>query len=114
MAPEVLDGLSDAYTTAVDVWSLGAVAYCARTKQPPFGSQSKLFNYMRRDIKFPLQPLGDSTGLCVAFIMAAMAVTPTHRLTIQQALNHPWLLTEGDNADRFYSNHPILKESAKN
>lgn len=91
VAPELFSGSS--YTAAVDVWALGAVAYCLRTGSPPlFHSIQHLLDYSRdHKTKFPIGKLGQSSGFCLNFVMSSMAETPERRLTIEEALAHDWI-----------------------
>ncbi|KAJ5343818.1 uncharacterized protein N7506_003642 [Penicillium brevicompactum] len=75
MAPEVRS--SNSYTAAVDIWSLGAVAYYMRTGSAPSAN--------------PIPSLRNSGKFCTDFVMRAMAHVPAQRLTIQQVLAHGWL-----------------------
>lgn len=75
MAPEARS--SNSYTAAVDIWSLGAVAYYMRTGSAP---PTNL-----------IPSLPNSGKSCTDFVMRAMAHVPAQRLTIQQVLAHGWL-----------------------
>ncbi|KAH8703900.1 kinase-like domain-containing protein [Talaromyces proteolyticus] len=105
MAPELYDNLSPHYTAAVDVWALGAVAFCLRTCSPPFRTIKHLLDYARdHRIQFPLRPLGTSSGFCMNFVLGTMAELPERRLTIEHVLAHDWLsehatVHQGDNMD---------------
>ncbi|KAI1125457.1 kinase-like domain-containing protein [Nemania abortiva] len=90
MAPELFG--SAAYTSAVDVWALGAVAFCMRTGFPPFATQMELHDYHRDQTKFPVRALGSSTGFCMNFVLGTMTDRPERRLTIDQVLAHDWLV----------------------
>lgn len=90
MAPEAMS--SNPYTAAVDIWSLGAVAYYMRTGFAPFTDPRDLNKYARDyDKNFPFRTLRNSSASCMDFVMRAMAEVPDQRLTIQQALAHDWL-----------------------
>ncbi|KAI3320714.1 kinase-like domain-containing protein [Xylariaceae sp. AK1471] len=89
MAPE-LYGSSD-YTSAVDVWALGAVAFCMRTGFPPFRTHMQLYDYHRDQTHFPVRALGSSSGFCMNFVLGTMNERPERRLTIEQVLAHDWL-----------------------
>jgi serine/threonine protein kinase len=89
MAPELHDG--KAYTAAVDIWSLGAIAFCARSGSPPFTSLAAMFHYVIGNAQFPMAPLTSSSTNCSDFIRAVMAPSAANRLTIEEAKKHVWL-----------------------
>lgn len=89
MAPELYG--SSSYTSAVDVWALGAVAFCMRTGFPPFRTHMQLYDYHRDQTHFPVHALGLSSGFCMSFVLGTMTERPERRLTIEQVLAHGWL-----------------------
>lgn len=97
MAPEILitQKKKGRYTTAVDVWALGATTHCILTKEPPFsGDLRQMLDYAEEKIPFPRRSKAlrrYCTALGVDFIEAAMAVDKTKRLRIDQVLAHEWL-----------------------
>ncbi|KAJ6032546.1 kinase-like domain-containing protein [Penicillium herquei] len=98
MAPEARS--SNSYTAAVDIWSLGAVAYYMRTGFAPSTNPSNLNNYARDyDKNFPFRTLRNSGAFCTDFVMRAMAEVPEQRLTIEQALAHDWLQIDYEQLD---------------
>lgn len=102
MAPEVLGifcldephDLKDySYTTAVDIWAVGEIAFRLLTGRTSFSHQRQLFDYVVRSQEFPMKPLTDtkhSADSC-DFIKQAMTASPSQRLTANAALAHPWL-----------------------
>ncbi|ESA43160.1 hypothetical protein NCU16631 [Neurospora crassa OR74A] len=90
MAPELWH-TSERYTSAVDVWALGAIAFCMRTGSPPFPNPLTLANYPEDPTVFPTLKLRSSTQPCRGFITGAMAAIPQERLTIIEAVGHYWL-----------------------
>lgn len=93
IAPELLGDSLNSYTAAVDVWALGAVAFCMRTGFPPFRTLQHLMNYVRdHKTQFPVRALGTSSGFCMNFVLSAMAESPERRLTVDQVLTHDWLI----------------------
>ncbi|KAI1407942.1 kinase-like domain-containing protein [Hypoxylon sp. FL1857] len=94
MAPEVYQDTC-IHTAAVDMWSLGAVAFHLLTGRLP-----RKDNYT----PFPVWPLNDkgSSQRCIAFIRVTMARRPEDRLTAQEALDHAWLAGFGDEVDDLY------------
>ncbi|KAK3494385.1 kinase-like domain-containing protein [Neurospora hispaniola] len=89
IAPEMMD--SKNYTSAVDVWALGAVAFYLRTVHTPFATWEALRQYRAGQKDFPSRVLGVSTGFCIDFVLGAMRPLPETRLSIQQVLSHDWL-----------------------
>ncbi|KAJ5669752.1 kinase-like domain-containing protein [Penicillium macrosclerotiorum] len=103
MAPELFGDSSHSYTAAVDVWALGAVAYCMRTGFPPLRTTKQLLDYARdHRTQFPVRPLGTSSGFCMNFVLGTMAEAPERRLTIEQVLAHDWLSIQLDTAQDGY------------
>lgn len=101
MAPELFGDLSDRYTAAVDVWALGAVAFCLRTCSPPFPTIRDLLDYARDNrVGIPLRQLGRSSGFCVSFVLGTLAEIPERRFTIAHALAHDWLGGQWSSPDR--------------
>ncbi|XP_063769240.1 serine/threonine-protein kinase Chk2 isoform X2 [Pseudophryne corroboree] len=96
LAPEVLTTAGTAgYSSAVDYWSLGVILFVCLGGYPPFSEQN---------CKMPLKD--QITGGHYTFIPAAwkdvsqpaldlvkklLVVDPEKRLTIKEALVHPWL-----------------------
>lgn len=92
MAPELFGDSSEQYTAAVDVWALGAVAFCLRTGNPPFRSVQHLMDYFRdHRVQFPIRQLGTSSAFCMNFVLGTMAELPERRLTIEHVITHDWL-----------------------
>ncbi|KAL2818248.1 kinase-like domain-containing protein [Aspergillus cavernicola] len=92
MAPELIEESATEYTPAVDLWALGAVVFCMRTRVPPFPSTRHLIDYVyHQKIEHITKPLGMSSGYCVDFVLGTMAAEAPSRLTIQQVLAHDWL-----------------------
>ncbi|KAM3519897.1 hypothetical protein NHJ13051_007206 [Beauveria bassiana] len=98
-APEAL-GIIDpgrSYTSAVDMWSLGAVVYKILTGTVPFPNMQKALSYCTRKSGFPSDMLD---RYCVTrdgqeFIKALMLPDGWRRLTSSTAAKHPWM-TQSD------------------
>jgi serine/threonine protein kinase len=98
MAPELLDS-SEGYTSAIDVWALGAVVFCMRTGSSPFPNPFDVYDYKNSQTKFPARALGSSSGFCMNFVLGAMTVEPGRRFTVEQVLAHDWLTFYPDSTD---------------
>lgn len=96
-APEIF-GLgpgadAGSYTTAVDMWSLGAVVHKILTGCPPFQGLAEVFKYISGTTEFPHAGL-KQRGISEHgqdFISSLMAQDPKDRLTSAGAANHPWM-----------------------
>ncbi|KAK0653022.1 kinase-like domain-containing protein [Cercophora newfieldiana] len=87
MAPEVLGILTvdelklskknelESYTTAVDIWSLGAIIFRMVTGQYPFPDRVDLGRYVTLGAPFPAEPLirAGASEECIQFVIATMA-----------------------------------------
>ncbi|KAK3956852.1 serine/threonine protein kinase [Pseudoneurospora amorphoporcata] len=70
-APELVDS-SQAYTTAVDIWALGAVGFCLLVGVSPFYKLDDMLEYCAGIGPFPTCVLGASSGFSIDFILRAM------------------------------------------
>ena len=83
--------VEDEYTVAVDIWSLGEIAFRALTGKQPF--PRSLGAYVKGASPFPvdvLQARGVSKQGC-NFLKSLMAPMPKDRLTAEEALSHVWI-----------------------
>jgi len=102
-APEVMSDNSgtEGYTTAVDIWSLGVVAYVTICGKPPFwGGHNQMLNKMRAE-EFPMHSQTWSTVSAEGkdFIRRILKWNPADRLTIEQVLTHPWMTVSCSRVD---------------
>ncbi|KAF3924617.1 hypothetical protein AA313_de0202183 [Arthrobotrys entomopaga] len=83
------------YTKAVDIWSLGVVLYICLCGFPPFSDELAPPN-LRDQIKegrfdYP-SPYWDSVGdAALDLIDRMLTVDPDERITVEEALEHPWV-----------------------
>uniref|UniRef100_A0A6B2LEU2 non-specific serine/threonine protein kinase n=1 Tax=Arcella intermedia TaxID=1963864 RepID=A0A6B2LEU2_9EUKA len=92
MAPEVLVG--EKYTKAVDVWATGVISYVSLSACFPWEGktdaeiQESIVGYR---IKFYSPEFDETSSDCIAFILSLLEFNPAKRISVEEALNHPWL-----------------------
>ncbi|KAI1193660.1 kinase-like domain-containing protein [Nemania serpens] len=97
MAPEVADSnRTRPYTSSADIWSLGAITFCIQTGKPPFPDNIAVARYVDGRIGFPFKDMMELSGKLVVLIMQLMDVVPARRPTVDDVLQHPWVITGDD------------------
>ncbi|KAK2766643.1 hypothetical protein FQN54_005954 [Arachnomyces sp. PD_36] len=123
MAPEVFQLLDDnkedsAYTSAVDIWSLGCLLYYILTKQIPFGGFHSLLDFSKGRITFPDGPLRENrvsfSGR--SFISGLMERLPEARPKASVDTLTNWVIPSGDEEllDPEFADSPIVPTTAEN
>lgn len=102
MAPEIWgfgQSLTSAYTTAVDLWSLGCLVYYMMTGRVPFPETRNLMNFVQGLGTFPPNTLEASSlsVLAVGFMANLLRTNPQERSTASKAQLHTWLIIKDDN-----------------
>ncbi|MCJ1306781.1 hypothetical protein MMC25_000424 [Agyrium rufum] len=91
------EGNKAPYSSAVDVWSLGAVLFHLLCTKPPYialsaDKASMLENIMTKDLEFgPLHLAGVSDD-GINFVAAMIQVEPSNRATVAELLTHTWIV----------------------
>ncbi|XP_030640876.1 calcium/calmodulin-dependent protein kinase type IV [Chanos chanos] len=93
-APEILRG--NAYGPEVDMWSVGVILYILLCGFEPFfdprGDQYMYSRILNCDYEF-VSPWWDEVSLNAKDLVSKLIVLdPQKRLSVQQALQHPWVL----------------------
>lgn len=91
IAPEVL---RKRYTKSCDLWSVGVIAYILLCGYPPFNGGDN--NETHRSVLqgrycFPSKDWNGTSQESRDFIRQLLRMDPNKRMTVDQALNHPWI-----------------------
>ncbi|CAL4068028.1 unnamed protein product, partial [Meganyctiphanes norvegica] len=92
VAPEVLQ--YEPIRLATDMWSVGVLAYVLLTGHSPFGGDTKqetFLNISQGKLDFEEDLFENVSGEAMDFISRLIVVNPSGRLTVDKALEHPWL-----------------------
>lgn len=97
-APEVLgffrpgDRPKDFYTNAVDVWSLGVIAFRILSAENPFKDPPRLNQYVMGNIEFPSSVLllNKVSAQGCDFVNSLMAPNSEDRPKVKDCQQHPW------------------------
>uniref|UniRef100_A0A0K0ES48 Protein kinase domain-containing protein n=1 Tax=Strongyloides stercoralis TaxID=6248 RepID=A0A0K0ES48_STRER len=92
VAPEVLQ--QKPYGKAVDVWSIGVIAYILLCGYPPFYDENdaNLFaQIIRGEYEFDSPFWDDISDSAKDFISHLMCCDPNRRFSCDEALRHPWI-----------------------
>jgi serine/threonine protein kinase len=92
VAPEILHKVG--YRTKVDLWACGIILFSMISKSFPFQSQDRKLTFQQIKQKTPdfsnKSFKEDVSPECVEFIKKLLEKDPEKRLTVDQALKHPF------------------------
>ncbi|KAF0314682.1 Calcium/calmodulin-dependent protein kinase type 1 [Amphibalanus amphitrite] len=111
VAPEVL--AQKPYGKAVDVWSIGVIAYILLCGYPPFYDENdaNLFaQILKGEFEFDSPYWDDISDSAKDFIRQLMCVDAEKRYTCKEALQHPWI---SGNTARDKDIHSSVSEQLK-
>ena len=92
VAPEMLN--KQPYSSQVDIWGVGILAYMCLAGYYPFSVDSKQAVYERiskGSYTFETKDWASISGPAKHFISSLLHVDPDVRMTAEEALQHPWL-----------------------
>ncbi|KAH9246772.1 hypothetical protein BASA81_015662 [Batrachochytrium salamandrivorans] len=106
LAPEILDS-PGGYSKQVDCWALGVLLFTMLAGALPFGTDADhavLVNRIRRaEYSFDDFPWPTITKEAKGMVSALLEIDADKRLTVSQALQHPWITSHMDILERLYT-----------
>jgi serine/threonine protein kinase len=105
LPPEMVNGLP--HDNAVDIWSLGVLAYEFIAGGPPFEAEGHQETYKRIsnvDIKFPSFVSREARD----FISKLLVKAPRKRMPLDQVSSHPWLKKYSQAEELEATNDPMI------
>ncbi|CAF0741448.1 unnamed protein product, partial [Didymodactylos carnosus] len=91
-APEIVD--HDAVGFYTDMWAAGVLSYVILSGLSPFGGNDDnetIDNIRKCDVRFPNEAFGDISDEGKDFIKKLLLKNRNARMTVHDALDHPWL-----------------------
>lgn len=87
IAPEILDKKGHSYE--VDIWAIGVIAYTLLVGAPPFQAKTSKATWSRiKQVLYSFPRSLEVTDGCKNFISACLQKCPTHRIKIENILDH--------------------------
>ena len=97
IAPDVL---KKSYNKSCDLWSVGVIAYVMLSGYPPFNGpdNSEVYSAVRRGrYRFPSKDWKYTSREARDFIRNLLQLDTSKRMTVDEALNHPWIIRHTSN-----------------
>lgn len=110
MAPEIIDG---SYTFKTDIWSVGVILYVLMTGKYPYtGQDQEEVFYNIKNKEYNMKPINQSqcTKYAKDLISKLLVKEEKERLSIEEALDHPWFKKWSD--DSCYNSNGHSKTSS--
>jgi len=83
------------YSKACDLWSFGIILFFLMSREFPFQGEDELqlmYNIMERDIVFNASIWDERSDSSKDLIQKLLTKNPDDRITIEEALDHPWFI----------------------
>ncbi|CAD8168820.1 unnamed protein product [Paramecium pentaurelia] len=83
------------YNEQIDIWAIGIITYILLCGYPPFGGESNrkiIDNVLKKPLIFEEQDWNKYSNESKEFVKKILIKDPSQRITIEQALNDPWIV----------------------
>ncbi|KAJ3127290.1 Calcium/calmodulin-dependent protein kinase type 1 [Nowakowskiella sp. JEL0407] len=98
VAPEILT--KSGHGKPVDCWAIGVMSYVLLCGYTPFYGEDQISTYqaiIAGDFEFDEEYWSEVSDSAKSFIKGLLTVDQTKRLTVHQALQHPWITKDAEN-----------------
>ena len=118
LAPEIVLKRAEGYDQAVDSWSAGVIIYAMLTNSSPFEEHEEeplQERVLKRKVDYSILRKFNVSEIGIDFISKLLIEDPKTRLSLKDALSHPWLsdgLTKS-NSEVMPSTKIIIEESQR-
>lgn len=113
MAPEVF--LNRGYGKPVDMWAVGVISYFILSGHCPFSKEddhNAIESILNANYEFtPINIWDKISPSAMDFIRRLLVVDPEQRLTVEQALQHPWPKSHLDKRETDQNLLPKIREN---
>ena len=112
IAPEVL---RNKYDKSCDLWAVGVIAYILMCGYPPFNGANNDQTHqrvLRGRYYFPAEDWKDVSIEAMDFIHRMLQMDPRKRMTVEQALNHPWIVKHVNTNTDMMMNEEDLEDNS--
>lgn len=115
-APEVLKRRNTVqgtgrYGMAADMWSIGVILYVLLSGCPPFNVTESIEEVKNANISFVGERWENISSEAKDLCKKLLTASPTARLTVQQAMEHKWILIEDGDTHTAPLSDPLLKNT---
>ncbi|CAD8186340.1 unnamed protein product [Paramecium pentaurelia] len=83
------------YNESIDIWAIGVITYILLCGYPPFGGDTNrkiIDNVLKKPLIFDEQDWIKNSNESKEFVRKILVKDPNQRITIDQALNDPWIV----------------------
>lgn len=104
---QALAQAADAYNEAVDAWSLGVILFVLLSATMPFREECLVTDVFSANIDYSSPAWKTRSAACRDLIGRLLTVDPAKRCSLEEALQHPWMLQASPPDYKLSLNAPV-------